>query len=78
METASADQHDWPYLDDQVLSLSRSFQICMTCQHFRVGEVDPGWPLLQCLFHRGLIASTYQFSRCCGEWSANPDALQFW
>lgn len=78
MTTASAEQQDWPYLDDQVLTLSRSFQICMTCEHFRFGEGEPGWPLLWCLFHRGLIESASQFSRCCGDWSPNPDALQSW
>lgn len=76
--TAGSEPQDWPYLDDTVLTLSRSFQICLTCQHFRVELEEPGWPLLLCHHHRGLIANAHQFSRCCSVWQANPDALQSW
>lgn len=76
--TADAAPQDWPYLDEAVLSLSRSFQICLTCEHFRARQEEPGWPLLLCLHHRGLIAAAHQFSRRCGAWQANPDALQAW
>lgn len=73
MATLEAEQQDWPYLDEALLIQSRSFQICLTCTHFRAEEEEPGWPLLVCLHHRGLLASAYPFSRCCLAWSLHPD-----
>ena len=59
---------EWSWLEADVLHLSSSHRVCMTC-HWFGHEAAPGCiPYLVCRLHQGLVAQGEHLSRGCEGW----------
>ncbi len=69
---------EWPFLDQDVLVVSRSGKVCMTCHWFRHHAGVNCIPSLTCQLHQGLIAHGEHLTRRCQGWTADLTRQQGW
>lgn len=69
---------DWPYLDQEVLSASRSWRVCLTCHWFRHHAGPNCIPLLTCQLHQGLLAQGEHLSHRCQSWTEDLTRQRGW
>ena len=67
--TAGIDCETWPYLDEGVLSPTRSRKVCMTCHWFEHHAGVNCIPLLTCQLHQGLIVHGEHLTSGCQGWT---------
>lgn len=68
-QDASPGCEDWPYLDQDVLGMTRSRKVCMTCYWLRHHPGVNCIPLLTCQLHQGLLAHGEHLTRSCHGWT---------
>jgi hypothetical protein len=60
---------EWSWLEADVLHLSASHRVCMTC-HWFGHEAEPNCiPVLVCRLHQGLVTQGDHLIRGCEGWS---------
>ncbi len=78
--SAAADggYEQWPYLDEEVLTASRSSKVCLTCHWFRHHAGVNCIPLLTCQLHQGLLAHGEHLTRRCQGWTDDMTRQRWW
>lgn len=68
----------WPQLDGDVLVVSRSGSVCLTCHFFRHHPGPDAIPLLTCHLHQALIGHGEQLNHRCANWTGELVRSRGW
>jgi hypothetical protein len=60
---------EWPYLEQDVLTSTRSARVCLSCHWFRHHAGPNCIPLLSCQLHQGLVAHGEHLTHRCHGWT---------
>jgi hypothetical protein len=69
---------EWSWLETDVLHLSSSHRVCMTCHWFGHEAGQDCIPLLTCQLHQGLVAHGEHLTRRCQGWTEDVARQRGW